>query len=302
MEKLGPYELITPMSAKDSGYSIWTFGKKYGRTFFIKQFLSPKYPENDNVSGEARIAKRRKKCEAFEKKKAALYKAVNDHTDGNAVRVEEFFRIGTKYYVAMPKVESMKWDMNQIVHLSERDKRYLCSVIAHSIGGLHQGHVVHADLKPDNILFARAASGHFTAKLIDFDSGFLETDPPADGEELVGDQVYFSPEACKTFMGQSTELTCKMDVFAMGVLFHQYFTGKVPEHDPELGFYVGEAVARGGKAVVSEEIPEDVRALLIRMLDADPNQRPTALEVHAALAEKEATLPPRPGSEGTIND
>ena len=81
-------------------------------------------------------------------------------------------------------------------------------------------------------------------------------------------------------------LTCKMDVFALGVLFHQYFTGEVPGFDTSLGFYIGEAVARGGKAIVSEAIPADVRCLLERMLDGDTNQRPTAREVHEAFMER----------------
>lgn len=288
METLGTYLLTKEMSAQNSGYSVWAFGQKNGREYFIKQFLSPKYPENDPVASEASIAKRRKKCERFEQKKIALYRAINENSDGNAVRVEEFFRVGTKYYIATEKVNSLEWNMDLIVKLDQKQKRFLCAVVAHALAGLHKGRVVHADLKPDNILFAIGPTRHFTAKIIDFDSGFLEMDPPEEGEEIVGDQVYFSPEACRTCMGEHPMLTCKMDIFALGVLFHQYFTGEVPGFDTNLGFYIGEAVAAGGKAIVSSAIPGDVRSLLERMLDGDPNRRPTAREVFEAFAEKPA--------------
>lgn len=284
MEKLGSYELCGHLTSKNSGYSVWGFGKKNGRDYFIKQFLSPKYPENDTVSSAASIEKRKKKCERFEKKKAAIYAMINANSDGNAVRVEEFFRIESKYYISMRKINALEWNIETIAAMTEQEKKYLCSVIAHGIAGIHKGHVVHADLKHDNILFMRSAAGYVTAKIIDFDSGFLETDPPTDGEEIIGDQVYFSPEACKTFMGESPELTCKMDIFALGVLFHQYFSGNLPGYDASLGTCAGEAVARGCVATIAEEIPADVRSLLEKMLDADPANRPTAMEVYAALS------------------
>lgn len=285
MEKLGSYLLTGHLTSQNSGYSVWGFGKKNGRDFFIKQFLSPKYPDNDTVSSPASIEKRRKRCERFEQKKSDIYRMINENSDGNAVRIEEFFRVESKYYISMRKIDALEWSVDTIAALPEKEKRFLCAVIAHGIAGLHKGHVVHADLKHDNILLMKTASGNVTAKIIDFDSGFLETDPPTDGEEIVGDQVYFSPEACKTFMGESPELTCKMDVFALGVLFHQYFTGVLPGYDVTLGNYAGEAVARGGVATVSQEIPQDVRELLERMLDGDPDKRPAAAEVYEAFAQ-----------------
>lgn len=286
MEKLGSYELTGHLTSQNSGYSVWGFGRKNGRDFFVKQFLSPKYPDNYTVSSAASIEKRKKKCERFEQKKTAIYRKINENSDGNAVRIEEFFRVESKYYISMRKIDALDWSVDTIASLAEKEKRFLCSVIAHGIAGLHKGRVVHADLKHDNILFMKASSGYVTAKIIDFDSGFLETDPPTEGEEIVGDQVYFSPEACKTFMGESPELTCKMDVFALGILFHQYFCGALPLFDESLGSCVGEAVARGGVATVSAVIPADVRSLLEQMLDADPHKRPTAEEVYAALTEK----------------
>lgn len=288
METLGTYELTGHLTSQNSGYSVWGFGKKHGKDYFIKQFLSPKYPANDTVSSPASLAKKKKKCELFEQRKVAIYNQINRNSDGNAVRVEEFFRIDTKYYISMRKIEALPWTVDIIASFPDQTKRYLCAVIAHGIASLHAGHVVHADLKHDNILFMQTSPGCITAKIIDFDSGFLETDPPADGEEIIGDQVYFSPEACKTFLGLPTSLTCKMDVFALGILFHQYFTGQLPTYDTELGTCAGEAVAKGGMVTVSATLPEETRNLLISMLDPDPAKRPTAIEVYAVLTGRTA--------------
>lgn len=289
MEKLGVYQLTGHLSSQNSGYSVWGFGRKNGRDYFIKQFLSPKYPENDTVSSPERLAKIKKKCQSFEQKKMAIYQMINQHSDGNAVRVEEFFRVESKYYISMRKIDALPWTVEDIARLKLNEKSFLCSVIAHGIAGLHAGRVVHADLKHDNILFMQTGSGCVTAKIIDFDSGFLETDPPKEGEEIIGDQVYFSPEACKTFMGENPELTCKMDIFALGILFHQYFSGALPEYDTELGCFAGEVVARGGSLTVAENMPTEIRELLIQMLDPEPENRPTAMEVYSRLSGRQFT-------------
>ena len=58
IEMLGSYQLTSELSSQNSGFSVWGYGKKNGRDFFIKQFLSPKYPDNDTVSSPERLQKR----------------------------------------------------------------------------------------------------------------------------------------------------------------------------------------------------------------------------------------------------
>lgn len=286
MEKLGNYELTGHLTSQNSGYSIWGFGKRDGKDYFIKQFLSPKYPENDTVSSPESLQKKIRRCTAFEQQKISVYQMLNENSDGNAVRVEEFFRIGSKYYISMRKIEALEWDVAKLASLPESIKRYLCAVIAHSIAGLHKGRVIHADLKHDNVLFMKTATGTVTAKVIDFDSSFLETAPPSAGEEIVGDLVYFSPEACRSIWGQDVALTCKMDIFSLGVLFHQYFSGELPGFDTTQSSYAGEAVAKGEVLRVSDKIPADVAAILTAMLSGDPNARPSAMEVSMAIYKR----------------
>ena len=283
MEKLGKYELAGSLTNQNAGYSVWGFGKKNGKDYFIKQFVEQKYPANDTVSSPERLAKKIKACERFEQRKKALYQMLNENSDGNAVRVEEFFRIESKYYISMRKIESLHWDFADVAKLPSGEIRRLCAIIAHGVASLHKGRMIHADLKPDNVLFMKTDAGYTTAKIIDFDSGFLETDPPGPGETIVGDFHYFSPEACRSIWGEEVELTCKMDIFALGVLFHQYFTGELPGFNTEESTYSGEAAAKGEVLVVSSKLPNDIRELLTKMLNNDPEKRPTAMDVFNSL-------------------
>lgn len=283
MEKIGKYELTGSLTNQNAGYSVWGFAKKNGKDYFVKQFVEKKYPANDTVSGPERLAKKIKDCERFEQRKKLLYRALNENSDGNAVRIEEFFRIESKYYISMRRIESLHWGVGDVAKLPRGEIRRLCAIIAHGVACLHKGRIIHADLKPDNILFMKTDAGYTTAKIIDFDSGFLETDPPGPNETIVGDFHYFSPEACRKIWGEEVQLTCKMDIFALGVLFHQYFTGELPGFNTEESTYSGEAAAKGQILCVSDKLPGDIRELLEKMLANHPEKRPTATDVFNAL-------------------
>ena len=62
---LGEYILSDRLTSQNSGFSVWGYGTKQGKEYFIKQFLSPKYPEDDGISSPKRLEKRRKLCEDF---------------------------------------------------------------------------------------------------------------------------------------------------------------------------------------------------------------------------------------------
>lgn len=289
-EMLGSFELTTPLSNQDSGFSVWGFARREGNEYFVKQFLSPIYPDDDKVSSPERIAKKIKQCRKFEQEKLELYRALNDNSDGNAMRVLEFFRVGSHYYIATKKLIGPPIEIETIARMKLETKRVLCATIAHAIASFHTGGLVHADLKHTNIMFVHSRSGNLTAKVIDFDSSFLESNPPQPGDEIVGDQIYFSPEACLSIWGEDVPLTCKMDVFAMGVLFHQYITGELPHYNKEY-FYPGEAVANGEKLVLSDKLPEQYRELFLQMLDADPEKRPTAHQIFLKFADRPEPVP-----------
>lgn len=287
MAMLGRYERTTALSNKDAGSCRWCFAIRGGQEYFIKEFLEPKYPENDTTSSPEKRAKKIKKCEAFEQNKTKIYRTVNEQSDGNAVRVVDFFRVGAKYYMVMPKINPVKMSVEEIARLPEHVKRRICTVIVHSVAQLHKSKFVHADIKHTNIMLVHSRTSKLTAKLIDYDAGFFEYDPPTHPEEIHGDQVYFSPEAWTAILGEEAQLTCKLDIFALGVLFHQYLTGKLPGYDEEKFSCAGEAVAAGEKLNISWNMPADLRRVVCQMLAANPYERPSAQDVFNSLTKSD---------------
>lgn len=207
----------------------------------------------------------------------------------------EFFRVASRYYIVTEKVEALPWTVESIAALDEHEKRRLCAIIAHAIAALHKGGLVHSDIKHDNILYTYTEAGTVTAKIIDFDGSFLESAPPPPEEGITGDMNYFSPEVCARTYGEARPLNAKLDVFALGILFHQYFTGKLPAYDAEAAACPGEAVLQGASLQLSDALPPDIFELLRKMLATDPAERPSAQEVFDQLRpyRPEATVSTR---------
>ena len=101
----------------------------------------------------------------------------------------------------------------------------VCDALAHA----HEKSVLHRDLKPPNIMVVKQENGEDLVKLVDFGIAKLL---PGTGRsvakmtqtgEVFGSPLYMSPEQC---MGQA--LDARSDIYALGCVFYETLTGKVP--------------------------------------------------------------------------
>lgn len=282
MNTINEYKFLMPLQNKNAGFSRWTYAVRYGEEYFIKEFMNPVYPDEETLSDTLR-KKKIESCKRFEEKKINLYRKINEVSDGNLVRVFEFFRCDSHYYISMAKINSQKISFGEIMKLPFEDKIILCRTAARSILALHSAGIVHSDIKDTNVLIHKSKKGKYVAKIIDFDCSFFENDPPKTENELGGDQIYLSPEACLFFCGDETKLTCKMDVFSLGLLFHQYLTGELPYFDRSQYDYAHEAVLDGGELIVKNDIPGRLRNMLQYMLKVNPDERTDMMSVFNIL-------------------
>lgn len=287
MDTVNGYQIRKPFSSENAGFCRWAIGEKHGRAYFIKEFLSPKYPADDCGLSEKTIAKKRAECEKFYNRKAKLYQAIQQCRTGNVVIIQDFFREGSKYYAVTEQVKAENLSLSQIAALPENKKMTLIRAILYSFSVLHSKAIVHSDVKPDNILVKRTENGFYTGKIIDFDASFLETEAP---EEIAGDQVYLAPETRRRMMEEPVSVTAKADIFALGILFHQYWCGELPGCPKEYD-YLFEAVLDGAEVTLSEKLPEGLREQIGRMLLENPERRPGAEQI---LRELSGDFPGKP--------
>ena len=270
------------------GMSKVTFAEKGGKEYFIKEFLSPKYPLPDSPGSEKVKAQRRVACEAFEKHHRELNKKIGTKVSlgGNLVFAIDFFRSGTCYYKVTEKIDTTSLSCEEISMLPLEKILLIAKSVCHSIRILHDLNIVHGDLKPDNILIKKTSLG-FSGKLIDFDDSYFSGNPPTDRESLVGTPEYYSPEQAAYIMDEDEEidggtLTLKSDIFTLGIILCEYFTGKKPILSPDCDS-TWICVEKGKSFTYAKSIPTGIKNLIDRMLRKNPNERPNINEVFELL-------------------
>ena len=191
---LNGYTILEDFKVVGAGLSKWTFAERGGRQFFIKEFLSPTYPDENAPGSEKTKAKKRARCAVFEAHHRGVQRALAPLSayGGNLIVTLDFFRWGAKYYKVTEKVDAAGLSAADVRRLGLRTQLVLMKTVSHSLKILHDLKIVHSDLKPSNVLIKQTELG-YTTKLIDFDSSYIAGRPPPP-EEIVGTINYYSPE------------------------------------------------------------------------------------------------------------
>jgi serine/threonine protein kinase len=94
--------------------------------------------------------------------------------------------------------------------------------IARALGAAHDRHIVHRDVKPQNVLI----DGEGSAKVTDFGiARTLEEDGLTDDGRVLGTTDYVSPEQA---LGRP--VTGQSDLYSLGIVLYEMLTGEVPFH------------------------------------------------------------------------
>ena len=155
---------------------------------------------------------------------------------------------------------------------------------ARALDAAHRRSFVHRDIKPANLLFGddgRLRIADFGLARALSEAAWTE---PGDG--LVGTARYAAPE-----QASSPRIDGKADVYALGLVLIEAVTGQVPlTADTALGTLMG----RVEVAVPVPEAMGPLRAVLERVGQPDPAQRPSASELARGLMDAARALD-RPG-------
>lgn len=289
LPNINGYQLLENWST--SGSCRWSYAQKNGRQWFIKQFMAPKYKRIEDGISAKKVEASRKRCEAFREAQTALYNQIKEANTGNIVAVDSFFSFDSMFYAVTERVDISSVSAEDVARMEHDRKMILLKVLTHSINSLHKHGVVHADLKPDNVLIKKTKMG-YTLKLIDFDASFLESHPKR-GEQICFDASFVAPETITAYNDESVSLTSKIDIFALGLLFHLYYSGKMPEIPKKYSNTCG-AVCDGILPKIHASTPDWLRRLIKDMLSLNPNNRPDSEQVFQALIKQSY-----PGGKGT---
>jgi serine/threonine protein kinase len=151
--------------------------------------------------------------------------------------------------------------------------RQLCAGLA----AAHEAGVLHRDLKPANVMLD--ARGN--VRITDFGLAILAGDLH---EMNAGTPGYMAPEQLA-----GNEVTTRSDIYALGLVLHELFTGKrvlEPRHPSDL---VRGAIRRPS-LIIMPGVHPFIQQVIGRCLDTNPAKRPTSVEHVASVLSRASRL------------
>ena len=198
----------------------------------------------------------------------------------NAVAVHDLLVVDGQTVLVMEYVpgQSLAELLRDSGPISEPFAAQVIGEAAAALAAAHQLGIVHRDIKPANILLTR--DGH--AKLADFGvaRSAMDASLTATGT-VIGTVNFMAPEVAEGGVAGPAS-----DMWSLGATLYACLEGQPP--------FDGTSAVNVLLNLVREPVPEPVHAgalgpMITRLMSRDPNERPTAPEVVAAL---------RPGGAG----
>lgn len=168
---------------------------------------------------------------------------------------------------------------------------------------IHARHVVHRDLKSQNIFLSSDEVGGCIVKIGDFGIAKVLEHTRAMAKTVIGTPSHLSPEVCN-----SKPYGTKADMWSLGVVFYELLTLEPAFKATNLAALVIKIVSGQPNPVPADLYSEEVRALVWPLLDKDPTKRPSAARLLKEPALRQmARLPALPAivhgtSSGSISE
>ena len=182
-----------------------------------------------------------------------------------------------KIYMVMDYCEKgpiMEWEINSRRfyfpwnegHITEEQLRKIFRDIVCGLEYLHFHNIIHRDIKPQNILL----NSDWVIKIGDFGQAqmFAESDMQ---RSTIGTYFFFPPESC---CAEAHEFSGKAaDIWALGITLYALIYHKLPFWADSLS-EIFEVIQNFVLEFPTDiEVPEDLKHLLVRLLDKNPNTR-----------------------------
>lgn len=188
----------------------------------------------------------------------------------NIVTVHDFGSDEGAYYIVMELVDGM--DLKKIIKaegaLAVERALNLAIQICAGIGYAHRSGLVHADVKPQNVLL----TSNEVVKVTDFGiaQALSDTQPQQRAEVVWGSPHYFAPEQAR-----GEQPSPASDVYAIGIVMFEMLTGRLPYS----GYNQQElAMAHIKQPVpmvtdINPQVPAELARIVAKVMSKTPNDR-----------------------------
>ncbi|ORX47811.1 kinase-like protein [Piromyces finnis] len=198
-----------------------------------------------------------------------LYDKFNGDVPNNLTKLIAYWEDSIYYYLVFADTEDFNSDLFDYIDkttdkmMSEKEAKIIFKNIVEAIQTLHHNHIVHRDIKDENVLINYQTK---EIQLIDFGSStFYKKDQKL--SNFVGSFLFAAPEIVKgmTYEGPP------QDIWSLGILLYTMIYKAIPFND----YY--EIIRK--KMTFPQSISNECKELIIWMTNRDSSKRPTIDQV-----------------------
>lgn len=189
----------------------------------------------------------------------------------NIVNIYDVVDEGELHFIVMELVEgiTLKSYIAKKGHLDIKESIGIAIQVAQGIEAAHEQHIIHRDIKPQNMLISKDGK----VKVADFGIARAATSQTVN-PTVVGSVHYISPEQARG--GYTDE---RSDIYSLGITMYEMVTGKVPFEGDNT---VTVALAHLEDPMVpptrlNPEIPQSLENIILKCTEKKPERRYSSL-------------------------
>jgi serine/threonine-protein kinase len=189
----------------------------------------------------------------------------------NVCRLYDIAEVDGQLFITMEFIdgEDLASLLRRIGQLPAAKATAVAGQICAGLGAAHAAGVIHRDLKPANVML----DGRGRVRITDF--GVAVAEQSAAKDVGAGTLAYMAPEQLA-----GNAATTKSDIYALGLVLYEIFTGRRAFAANSLGDLVQQqnSIAIPRPSTITAEIAPAIERTILQCLDPDPDHRPNSVD------------------------